>query len=128
MSNNFLKRELVLEMARVTEAAAIASEKLIGRGDEKAADAAAVEFDKVFAQKQLPDDMPEFVLSPEPVSVKQLLITCKLVGTGGEAKRMCAQAAVTIDSEKISDPNAQITPAQGMIIQVGKRKFAKIKT
>lgn len=42
MSNNFLKRELVLEMARVTEAAAIASEKLIGRGDEKAADAAAV--------------------------------------------------------------------------------------
>lgn len=43
MSTNFLKRELVLEMARVTEAAAIASEKLIGRGDEKAADAAAVE-------------------------------------------------------------------------------------
>lgn len=43
MSNNFLKRELVLEMARVTEAAAIASEKLIGRGDEKAADAAAVQ-------------------------------------------------------------------------------------
>lgn len=42
MSKNFLKRELVLEMARVTEAAAIASEKLIGRGDEKAADAAAV--------------------------------------------------------------------------------------
>ncbi len=42
MSDNFLKRELVLEMARVTEAAAIASEKLIGRGDEKAADAAAV--------------------------------------------------------------------------------------
>lgn len=43
MSNKFLKRELVLEMARVTEAAAIASEKLIGRGDEKAADAAAVQ-------------------------------------------------------------------------------------
>lgn len=42
MSKHFLKRELVLEMARVTEAAAIASEKLIGRGDEKAADAAAV--------------------------------------------------------------------------------------
>jgi len=90
--------------------------------------AAAVEFDKVFAQKQLPEDMPEFVLSPEPVSVKQLLLTCKLVETGGEAKRMCAQAAVTIDGDKISDPNAQITPAQGMIIQVGKRKFAKIKT
>lgn len=33
MSDHFLKRELVLELARVTEAAAIASEKLIGRGE-----------------------------------------------------------------------------------------------
>jgi fructose-1,6-bisphosphatase II / sedoheptulose-1,7-bisphosphatase len=40
---NALDRVLVLEMVRVTEAAAIAASKLIGRGDEKAADAAAVE-------------------------------------------------------------------------------------
>ncbi len=38
-----LDRVLVLEMVRVTEAAAIAASKLVGRGDEKAADAAAVE-------------------------------------------------------------------------------------
>ena len=43
MSDNALDRVLVLEMVRVTEAAAIAASKLIGRGDEKAADAAAVE-------------------------------------------------------------------------------------
>ncbi|WP_226699794.1 class II fructose-bisphosphatase [Qipengyuania gaetbuli] len=42
-SENPLDRVLVLEMVRVTEAAAIAASKLIGRGDEKAADAAAVE-------------------------------------------------------------------------------------
>lgn len=95
---------------------------------EAAADAAAAEFDKVFAQKQLPDDMPEFDLPPEPVSVKQLLLTCKLVDSGGEAKRLCAQGGISIDGDKISDPNAQITPAGGMTIQVGKRKFAKIKT
>ena len=94
--------------------------------DETAADAAAAEFDRIFAQKQLPDDMPEFELPPEPVSVKQLLLTCKLVETGGEAKRLCAQGGVSIDGDKISDPNAQITPAGGMTIQVGKRKFAKI--
>src|SRR5215210_5230607 len=41
--SNVLDRVLVLEMVRVTEAAAIAASKLIGRGDEKAADAAAVE-------------------------------------------------------------------------------------
>ena len=39
--SDILDRVLVLEMVRVTEAAAIAAAKLIGRGDEKAADAAA---------------------------------------------------------------------------------------
>ena len=94
--------------------------------DETAADAAAAEFDRIFAQKELPDDMPEFELPPEPVSVKQLLLTCKLVETGGEAKRLCAQGGVSIDANKISDPNAQITPVGGMTIQVGKRKFATL--
>jgi fructose-1,6-bisphosphatase II / sedoheptulose-1,7-bisphosphatase len=42
-ASNTLDRLLVLEMVRVTEAAAIAASALIGRGDEKAADAAAVE-------------------------------------------------------------------------------------
>ena len=42
-ASHVLDRVLVLEMVRVTEAAAIAASKLIGRGDEKAADAAAVE-------------------------------------------------------------------------------------
>ena len=41
--SNALDRVLVLEMVRVTEAAAVAASQLIGRGDEKAADAAAVE-------------------------------------------------------------------------------------
>jgi tyrosyl-tRNA synthetase len=93
---------------------------------EKAAQAAAAEFDKVFAQGQLPDDMPEFELSPKPISVKQLLLACKLVETGGEAKRMCAQSAVSIDGNKINDPNAEITPKGSMTIQVGKRKFARL--
>jgi tyrosyl-tRNA synthetase len=96
--------------------------------DCRAADTAAEQFDKVFAQKQLPDEMPEFKLPAEPISVKQLLLACKLVETGGEAKRMCAQSAVTIDGQKVTDPNAQITPKAGMTIQVGKRKFARITT
>ena len=90
-------------------------------------DAVAIEFDRVFAQKQLPEEMPEFALPAEPISVKQLLLACKLVETGGEAKRMCAQSAVTIDGNKVNDPNIQITPNDEMTIQVGKRIFAKIK-
>jgi tyrosyl-tRNA synthetase len=39
---------------------------------------------------------------------------------------MIRQSAVSIDGEKINDPNAKITPTEGMVIQVGKRKFAKL--
>jgi tyrosyl-tRNA synthetase len=91
------------------------------------ADTAAAEFDKVFAQGQLPDDIPEVVIADPVVSVKQLLLSCKLVETGGEAKRMVAQGAVTIAGNKVSDPNAQISPTDDMVIQVGKRRFAKLK-
>ena len=92
----------------------------------EAAEAAAAHFDKVFAQKQIPDEIEEFELKSEPISIKQLLLTCKLAETGGQAKRLCAQGGVSIDTKKESDPNLQIIPSNGMIIQVGKRKFAKI--
>ena len=82
---------------------------------------------QLFAQGQLPDEMPEFALPAEAVSVKQPLLACKLVETGGEAKRMCAQSAVSIDDEKMPDPNAQIIPGGGMTMQVGKRRFARLK-
>ncbi len=91
------------------------------------ADVAAAEFDKVFAQGQMPDDMPEFQLPAEPMSIKQLLTTCKLVDSGGEAKRMVTQGGVSVDGKKVTDPNGSVTPANGMIVQVGKRRFAKIR-
>ncbi|HUW18294.1 MAG TPA: tyrosine--tRNA ligase [Sedimentisphaerales bacterium] len=95
--------------------------------DETTAEAAAANFEKVFAKKQLPDDIPEVAIADPSTSVKQLLLSCKLVESGGEAKRMVAQGAVTIDGKKVLDPNAEITPKDGMTIQIGKRKFAKIK-
>jgi len=93
---------------------------------QAAADAAAAEFDKIFAKGQLPDDMPEAALPAAPITIKNLLTACKLVETGGEAKRLCAQGGVTVDGQKAADPNAEITPRDGMVIQVGKRRFAKL--
>jgi len=95
--------------------------------NEAAAQTAAAEFDKVFAQCELPDDIPEVLIVHPAISVKQLLLSCKLVETGGEAKRMIKQSAVSIDGQKVNDPNEQITPTKGMVVQVGKRKFAKLK-
>jgi tyrosyl-tRNA synthetase len=92
-----------------------------------AADAAAAEFDKIFAKGQLPEDMPEVTLPEAPITIKNLLTLCKLVETGGEAKRLCAQGGVTVDGQKAADPNAEITPRDGMVVQVGKRRFAKLR-
>ena len=95
--------------------------------DKAKAEDAATEFEKVFAQKQLPDEIAEISIAAESISAAKLLMQCKLVASGGEAKRMIKQGGATIDGEKISDPNKEIIPADGMIIQVGKRKFAKLK-
>ncbi len=95
--------------------------------DDTTAEAAAVEFDKVFAQGQLPDDIPEIEVAAEPVMASKLVLACNLVPSGGEAKRKIKQSAVRIDGVKISDTNAKITPKDDMIVQVGKRKFTRLK-
>jgi tyrosyl-tRNA synthetase len=94
---------------------------------QAAAQAAADEFDKVFAQGQLPEDIREVVIDDPTISIKQLLLACNLVETSGEAKRMIAQGAVSIDGQKISDPNAPANVETGQVVRVGKLKFAQIK-
>ena len=90
--------------------------------------AAANEFDRVFARKQLPEKVPEVEISAEPLAASKLLLHCKLVSTGGEAKRMIKQGGASIDGKKLNDPNAEITPKDGMVVRVGKRKFARLIT
>ena len=94
--------------------------------DEAAAKTAAEEFDKVFAQKQVPQDMPVVKMPSEPIAAAKLLLKCSLVSSGGEGKRLIAGGGMSIDGEKITDQNKQITPAEGMIVRAGKLKFAKL--
>jgi tyrosyl-tRNA synthetase len=96
--------------------------------DKATAEQAAAEFDRVFAQGQLPDDIPDVEIAAEPIPAGKLLLHCKLVSSGGEAKRMIKQSAVSIAGKKITDPNAEITPKDGIIIRVGKRRFARLKS
>lgn len=95
--------------------------------NEQTAEEAATEFDKVFAQGRLPDEIPDVDIPDKPIAAGKLLLHCKLVASGGEAKRMIKQSAASIDGKKLDDPNAEITPKDGMIIRVGKRRFAKLK-
>ena len=79
-ASHVLDRVLVLEMVRVTEAAAIAASRLIGRGDEKAADAAAVEAMRA-ALNELPMDGTVVIGEGERDEAPMLFIGEK-VGTG----------------------------------------------
>lgn len=94
--------------------------------DETAAELAAAEFEKVFAQKQMPQEMPEVKISGEPITAAKLLAACGLVASGGEAKRLITQGGLTIDGEKVAEANKSITPTDGMVVRAGKLKFAKL--
>jgi tyrosyl-tRNA synthetase len=95
--------------------------------NEDTAQAAAVEFDRVFAQGQLPDEIPEHEISPAPITAARVLLQTKLVPSGSEAKRMIRQAATSIDGVIVRDPNKEIKPTTGMVVRVGKRRFVKLK-
>ncbi len=91
------------------------------------AELAAAEFDKIFSQKQLPTDIEEIAISSETISASKMIMALNMAESGGEAKRIIKQGGLTIDGEKIDDPNFEITPKNEMIVKVGKRKFAKLK-
>ena len=73
----------------------------------------------------MPDDIPELALSGAPLGIGQLLKQANLVPSTSEAMRNVEQGGVKIDGVTISDKALKV-PAGTMVVQVGKRKFAKI--
>ncbi|MGA8941316.1 MAG: tyrosine--tRNA ligase [Thermoactinomyces sp.] len=99
---------------------------------DAAADEAEKHFRTVFQKGALPDDIPEAKISPSDLDdgkiwVVALLSKLGLVASNGEGRRMIQQGGVRINQEKVTDINLQIEVQEGMIVQVGKRKFAKVK-
>jgi tyrosyl-tRNA synthetase len=93
---------------------------------EKIAKSAREEFDNVFTKKELPSDISEVKLSGN-YQIIALLTLLGAVESNSKARQLISQGGVKIDSTKIQDPNAQISTHPGMIIQVGKLKYYKIK-
>jgi tyrosyl-tRNA synthetase len=82
-----------------------------------------------FREGQLPDEMPEFTLSLGAGGAKLALILkeAQLVASTSAGYRMIEQGAVRVDGEKVSDRDLVIQMAGEMLIQVGKRAFARVK-
>lgn len=88
-----------------------------------AALAAENEFNKIFAQRDIPAEIPEFNIK-ETTSLLDILVRSGACASGGEARRLIKQNAVSIDSEKVNDIFAQVD--KDVIIKVGKRRFIKV--
>ena len=89
-----------------------------------AADAAEADFDNR-TKGGIPDDIPELSLSGAPMGVAALLKAANLVPSNGEGNRMIEQGGVKIDGTTISDKGLKVE-AGTMVLQVGKRKFARV--
>jgi len=105
------------------------AEELITRFHNKAAAVAAQEdFITRFQKGALPEDMPELSIETETVElpIANLLKNAGLVDSTSEAFRMIQQGGVKIDGVKVEDRNLLISKGTVAVIQVGKRKFAKV--
>ncbi|AQQ08347.1 Tyrosine--tRNA ligase [Sedimentisphaera cyanobacteriorum] len=106
--------------------AALAKDIISQFYDSEAAEKAEEDFEQVFARRELPDDMPEAVLDSQPIALSKMVAEAGLAASGGEAKRLVKQGGVSVNGEKMSDPSAQVQPEDGMVLKVGKRRFAKV--
>jgi len=93
----------------------------------KAADEAQRAFEKVFSQRELPDEMPEYKVNNSVMRIAKLLTESGLCESGSEAKRLIQAGGVSIDGEKITSTDAEIEIEEGMVLRVGKRKFLRLR-
>ncbi len=98
----------------------------------EAAIEAEEEFDTVFREGGLPESIPDIVVSANhlvagKIWCPKLLVMAGLAGSNSEARRLIEQGAVTVDGEKILDSNDELAVRSGMIVRVGKRRFARIQ-
>lgn len=92
-----------------------------------AAEEALAEFEARFRQGVLPDDMPEVALLADvPLALVQILKQTGLTASTSESLRMIEQGAVRANGEKVTDKATVIAVGETVILQVGKRKFARV--
>jgi len=82
-------------------------------------------FDKVFAKKDLPEDIEEYALAPEKIKLSDLLVSAGLAQSKNEARRLIEQGGVKIDQKKV-ETDIEIIKGGPFVIQAGKLKFKKI--
>ena len=105
------------------------AQEIVGRfHDRAAAEKALADFEARFKQGQVPEEMPEYTLTAggEAIFFYQVLKQAGLTASTSEAMRMIDQGGVRLDGEKVSDKALKLSAGGPFVIQVGKRKFARV--
>ena len=94
----------------------------------QAADDALADFEARFRQGAIPDDVPEVALTSVngELGIAQLLKQAGLVSSTSDALRMIEQGGVKIDGERIEDKKLLLKAGSKLVVQIGKRKFARV--
>ena len=96
--------------------------------NESLAEQAQQNFIDRFKNNLIPDEMDEFEFNPEEgeMAIGYIIKETGMTKSTGEAIRMIKQNAVKIDGEKVTDTKFSVKAGTSFVVQVGKRKFAKV--
>ena len=105
------------------------AQEIVGRfHDRAAAEAALADFENRFRHGGVPENLAEQALEspPEGLALVQVLKMTGVSPSTSEAARMVEQGGVKVDGAKVSDKSLKLAPGATYVLQVGKRKFAKV--
>jgi len=93
-----------------------------------AGEAAEENFVKRFKENEIPDEMPQvsYSLADGPVLLARAMTEAGLTKSNGEGRRSIDQGGVKLNNEKVSDTNLELTAPGEYIVQIGKRRFARV--
>lgn len=123
-----IKRDLKLKKVNPRDAKAQLAKEIVKlyHGEKKAI-LAEKEFNRIFREKKLPLKIPVFKTSKKVLNILDLIFKSGLASSKSQAKRLVLEKGVKIDGKLKTDWQEKIKIRDGLILQVGKRKFVKIK-
>jgi tyrosyl-tRNA synthetase len=90
------------------------------------------EFERVFSQREIPEEMPEIAVPAaeftegDRIWIARLITVAGMAGGTREARRLVEGGGVTLDGDRVTDPAAEVAVRTGAVLRVGRRRFARL--
>lgn len=95
--------------------------------DESEAESKEEEFERIFRDKKLPEEIPTFEINKTSIELIDAIMMTKTAPSKSEARRLITQGGVKVGQQKVVELNFELDLTSPKILQVGKKKFVKLK-